>query len=46
MLITQLKDLHENFAINLKFITQRVKIYHDKKRFDEIDLKMKKKYFY
>ena len=28
--------------MNLKFLAQRVRIYYDKKRFDEIDLKIKK----
>ena len=45
ILITQLKNLHKEFAINLRFIAQRAKIYYDKKRFDEIDLKLKKKAF-
>ena len=43
MLTKQLRDLHKKFAINLKFLAQRAKIYYDKKRFEEIDLKMKKK---
>ena len=43
MLMTQWKNLHKKLAINLKFITQRAKIYYDKKRFEENDLKMKKK---
>ena len=31
--------------MNLKFLAQRVKIYYDKKRFEKIDLKMRKKAF-
>ena len=46
MLMTQLKNLHKKFAMNLRFLTQRAKKYYDKKRFEEIDLKMKKKHFY
>ena len=45
MLMTQLKNLHKKFAMNLKFITQRAKIYYDKKRFEKNDFKMKKKHF-
>ena len=30
MLMTLLKNLHKKFAMNLKFIAQRAKIYYDK----------------
>ena len=45
MLMTQLRNLHKEVAINLKFIAQRVTIYYDKKRFEKNDLKMKRKAF-
>ena len=45
MLITQLKNLHKKFAINLKFIIQRAKIYYDKKRFEKKRFKDEKKAF-
>ena len=45
ILMTQLRDLHKKLAMNLKFIAQRAKIYYDKKQFEKIDLKMKKKHF-
>ena len=45
MLMTQLRDLHKELAMNLRFITQRAKTYYDKKRFEKIDLIMEKKVF-
>ena len=43
--MTQLRDLHKKLVMNLKLIAQRAKIYDDKKRFEKIDLEMKKKPF-
>ena len=43
--MTHLKELQKNLTMNLKFLAQESKIYYDKKRFEEIDLKMKRKAF-
>ena len=45
MLMTQLKNLQKELTINLNFIAQRAKVYYNKTRFEEIDLKMKEKTF-
>ncbi len=45
MLIAQLKNLHKELAMKLRFLAQRAKIYYDRRRFEEIDLKMRKKAF-
>ena len=45
VLITHLKDLQRDLTMNLRFLAQRSKIYYDKKRFEEIDFKMREKAF-
>lgn len=45
MLIAQLKNLHKQLVTNLRFLTMRSKIYYDKRRFEEIDFKMREKAF-
>jgi hypothetical protein len=45
MLIAQFKNLYKQLITNLRFLAMRSKIYYDRRRFEEIDLKMKKKVF-
>ena len=45
MMIEQLIMLQKKLSKNLKFITLRFKLYYDKKRFEEIELKMREKIF-
>ena len=44
-MIEQLIMLQKKLAKNLKFIALKFKVYYDKKRFEEIDLKVRKKTF-
>ena len=45
MMIEQLMMLQRELTMNLRFIALKFKIYYDKKRFEEIDFKVKKKAF-
>ena len=45
MMIEQLIVLQKKLAKNLRFITLRFKLYYDRRRFEEIDLKVRKKVF-
>ena len=45
MIIEQLIMLQKKLIKNLRFITLKFKIYYDKKRSEEIDLKMREKIF-
>ena len=43
--MTHFRDLQKNLTMSLRFLAQRSKIYYDRKRFEEIDFKMKRKAF-
>ena len=44
-MVEQLMMLQKKLAMNLRFIALRFKIYYDKKRFGEIDFKVREKAF-